>query len=76
MNNKRRTEIRAISKELDSLKSRLEKILMDEEFSFDNMPENLQYSMRGEESQEAIENMTSSVDSLEEAINNLSSAIV
>ena len=44
---------------------------MNEELAFDNMPENLQYSMRGEESQEAIDVMSSAVESLDEAISQL-----
>ena len=38
---------------------------------FDNMPENLQYSMRGEESQEAIDCMSEAISNLEEAIDQL-----
>ena len=35
------------------------------------MPENLQYSMRGEESQEAIDYMSEAVSNIEEAIDQL-----
>lgn len=71
MNKQRRKEITNIISELEIIKSRLYEVLNDEQISFDNMPENLQYSMRGEESQEAIENMDAAVNSLDEAIENL-----
>lgn len=72
MNKQRRNEIQNILSEIQNIKSRLEMVQMNEEMAFDNMPENLQYSMRGEESQEAIDSMSTAVDSLEEAICNLS----
>ena len=71
MNKQRRTEIKNIITELENIKSRLDNILSDEQFAFDNMPENLQYSMRGEESQEAIDYIEEAVSSLEETINQL-----
>lgn len=72
MNKQRRNEIQDILSEIQNIKSKLEMVQMNEEIAFDNMPENLQYSMRGEESQEAIDSMSTAVDSLEEAICNLS----
>ena len=71
MNKQRRNEISSIVSELESLKSRLESVHMEEEMVFDNMPENLQYSMRGEESQEAIDCMSEAISNLEEAIEQL-----
>lgn len=71
MNKQRRNEIDKIMVELESIKSRLENVLAEEEMMFDNMPENLQYSMRGEESQESIDYMSEAVSSLEEAIDQL-----
>lgn len=71
MNKQRRNEIHDILSELQSIKTRLEIVQMNEELAFDNMPENLQYSMRGEESQEAIDVMNSAVESLDEAISQL-----
>ena len=71
MNKQRRKEITNIISELEIIKSRLYEVLNDEQIAFDNMPENLQYSMRGEESQEAIENMEEAVNGLDEAIENL-----
>lgn len=56
---------------IESAKDELENILYEEEDAYDNMPENLQYSMRGEESSEAIDNLQEAVDLLEEAIDTL-----
>lgn len=53
---------------IESIKSEIEDILWEEEDAYDNMPENLQYSMRGEESSEAIDNLQETVDKLDEAI--------
>ena len=68
MNNQRRKELNNIAaamenvsmpvniKKLEGIKSDIEMTLMDEEMAFESMPENLQYSMRGEASQEAQDN--------------------
>lgn len=72
MNKQRRTEINKISAEIESIKARLKKVLSDEEFAFDNIPENLQGSTRYEESEEAIDCMNEAIDNLDEAIDQLS----
>ena len=53
---------------LSAIKSEIEHILFEEENYFDNMPENLQGSMRGEEAEEAIEYLTEAVDAIESAL--------
>lgn len=53
---------------IDFIKDEIEDILWEENDAYDNMPENLQYSIRGEESSEAIDNLQEAVDLLEEAI--------
>lgn len=53
---------------IESIKDEIEDILWEEEDSYDNMPENLQYSIRGEESSEAIDGLEDAVDFLEEVI--------
>lgn len=55
--------------ELESIRSDIEMVLMDEEMAFDSMPESLQYSMRGEASQEAQDNMNEAIDLIDEFIN-------
>ena len=80
MNKARRGQLRTLSAKLsrivsiddqetlDECISILEDIKWDEEDYFYNMPENLQGSMRGCESEEAIDNMDQALDALNEAI--------
>ncbi len=80
MNNQRRRELANIViamenvsmpvdiDELEGIKSDIESVLWDEEFAFESMPENLQYSMRGEASQEAQDNMNEAIDLIDEFI--------
>ena len=82
MNNQRRKELKNIInametvcmpldiEDLEGVKSDIEMVLMDEEFAFESMPENLQYSMRGEASQEAQGNMNEAIDLIDEFISN------
>jgi hypothetical protein len=71
MNKERRNKIAKIIQEIERIKDGLQSVLNDEEFAFDNMPENLQSSMRGEESEEAIDIMNEVVDALAEAMDRL-----
>ena len=71
MNKQRRKSISENISLLEDIKSNIEDILSDEEFAFDNMPENLQGSLRGEESETAIDLLSSAIDDLENAINSL-----
>lgn len=80
MNKFRRSQLRALSTKLSQIEftdnkdilfeciGTLEDIKWDEEDYFDNMPENLQGSMRGCESEEAIDNMYQALDELNEAV--------
>lgn len=71
MNKQRRMEIKNIIAELENIKTKLDNVFSEEQYAFDNMPENLQYSMRGEESQEAIDYMSEAISNIEEAIEQL-----
>ena len=80
MNKSRRKRIASVIDTLENItgydliepaKSEIEDILFEEEDAYDNMPENLQYSMRGEKSSDAIDSLQEAVDSLEEAIDTL-----
>ncbi len=53
---------------INLIKNEIENILWEEEDAYDNMPENLQYSMRGEASSEAIDSLQDAVDALDEVI--------
>lgn len=56
---------------IETIKGEIEDILWEEDDAYNNMPENLQYSIRGEESSDAIDNLQEAVDALEEAIDAL-----
>ncbi len=76
MNKARRKRITIVIRDLEnirdynfieSIKDEIEGILWEEQDAYDNMPENLQYSMRGEESSDAIDSLQEAVDALDEA---------
>lgn len=56
---------------IETAKDEIEDILWEEDDAYSNMPENLQYSMRGEESSDAIDSLQEAIDVLEEAIDAL-----
>ena len=66
---KKTTKHNFIDNYIDFIKDEIEDILWEENDAYDNMPESLQYSVRGEESSEAIDNLQEAIDLLEEAIN-------
>lgn len=68
MNNKRRKEISKISSILEDVKFRLSVVVDEEQEAFDNMPESLQGSERGCESEEALDSMNDALDSIDSAI--------
>ncbi len=80
MNKARRKRIASVIETLENItdydliettKDEIEDILWEEDDAYNNMPENLQYSIRGEESSDAIDNLQEAVDALEEAIDTL-----
>lgn len=71
MNKQRKQKIRDVIKEIENCKDNLQKILDEEQDYFDNMPENLQGSMRGSDSEEAIDIMESCIEDLENIISEL-----
>lgn len=71
MNKQRRREIIEAIRKIERIVS---SILAEEEEAFDNMPESLQYSERGDISQAAQDNLSIAIDSLEEAISYLEDA--
>lgn len=68
MNRDRRRQLRQWITKAEELKSEMEEILWDEQNYYDNIPENLQYSSRAENSEEAISNMEETIEILSEAI--------
>lgn len=71
MNKQQRKELQGYVESLDEIKCAIEEMMDEEQDKFDNMPEGLQESERGEAMQEAIENLESASSSLEEAIDYL-----
>lgn len=82
MNNQRRKELNRIATELSTIsitsidmlefiQSNIEMILINEEIAFENMPENFQYCIRGEASQEAQNNINKAIDLIDEFLSNI-----
>lgn len=74
MNAARRKRIDEVMAQLEPLKELVEEILSEEQEAFDNMPEGLQQSSRGEAAESAIGSLESAFGQIEEAINELSAA--
>ena len=75
MNKSRRATLTMIANALEELKSRLETVRDEEQDAFDNMPESLQESERGEAMQEMIDNIDYANDSLDDVISYISEVI-
>lgn len=75
MNNQRRKVLDNIKSKLAELLEELESVQGEEQEAYDNMPENLQYSERGERAEEACSNLDSAVDSINEAMDYIDTAV-
>ena len=71
MNKARIKQLINWKKKAEELKEELESILYDEQDYFDNMPENLQGSMKGIDSEEAINQLEDAISTLEETIDSV-----
>lgn len=71
MNKQRRGRIQKIKYTLRSIKDELNVVLDEEQLVFDNIPENLQCSIKGAESEEAIDILDECLEDLEKIINRL-----
>ena len=83
MNKQRRNKLVNIGLRLENIKTELEHLLIEEEYYYDNIPENLQYSLRAEIAEEAIDNMQNAtsnlneiLDLIDEVIENIDDSIV
>lgn len=74
MNNPRRKRIDRVHELLEEQLEELNALRDEEEEAYDNLPESLQETERGEAMQEAIDNLDSAVSSIEEAIEALEAA--
>lgn len=74
MNKARRKALDEVISKIEEAKELLENLQAEEEEYRDNMPENLQDSERYEAADAAVDNMSSAVDALDEAISSIESA--
>jgi hypothetical protein len=68
MNNERRSNIRRILDEMTAGMEALRELQEEEQESFDNLPEGLQQSDRGQEIEECAGDFDMAIDSIENAI--------
>ena len=71
MNKERRIRLEKIVFALEDLRDQIESIKVEEEGCYDNLPEGLQDSERGEQMQENIDNLDEVYDQVDEAISTL-----
>lgn len=76
MNSTRRKSIQKLIDNLEEIKFEIETIQEEEQQYIDNIPENFQGSERAELAEEASSNIEFSVDSLQETIDYLQTAIL
>lgn len=74
MNKVRRNKINQLIERLTDNKKELEIIASEEEESFDNMTEGLQATMRGMNMEDAIDNLNTAIECIEEAIDHMMEA--
>lgn len=74
MNKSRRSRIDGIIQEIENLCYSIDVLRDEEEESYENLPESIQMSDRGEAMNEAIDNLESAISSLEEATEYLNDA--
>lgn len=74
MNKAHRKALDEVISKIEEAKELLENLQAEEEEYRDNMPENLQGSERYEAADAAVDNMSSAVDALDEAISSIESA--
>ena len=75
MNKTRRKAIDTLMARLEDLRLDVEYLQEEEQEAFNNIPESLQESEKGEKIQESIDALEEALSNLEEAIENLNTAI-
>ena len=73
MNKQRKAEIKTQIMRLNDLINDVQKILDDENDYYDNIPENLQASLRADISEETIDQLTETIENLNGALECLTS---
>lgn len=74
MNAQRRKQIEEIKSKIEDLQGEIENLQAEEQETFDNMPESLQSSERGEAASQAADNLQSAVGACSEVLNYLEEA--
>ena len=75
MNNNRRARIQALIDKLEDIKEDIDSIKDEEQGYYDNMPESIQAGERGDKAQEAIDNLESTLDYLNDVTGFLEEAL-
>ena len=75
MNNKRRQQLKVWIEKIEAIKSELESICSDEEYSFDMMPEGFKSTVNGMNSEEAIDKMNNAITCIEETVESIEEII-
>ena len=75
MNNKRRAQIKKIIEELSAIQGRISCICDDEQEYLDNIPDNLQGSVRYDTASEAVDTLSEAADAIDEVSETLSNAL-
>ena len=75
MNKQRRKWINELIEKVTALQDEIDEVLQEEQECFDNMPESLQGSERGESAEEAISNLEEALSCIDDCVSNLESAI-
>lgn len=74
MNKDRRSRIADILSQLETLKDQIAELQGEEQDAFDNMPEGLQQSDRGQASESAASALSDAESSIDDVINSLEEA--
>ena len=74
MNQQRRKKLEKLHELMTEISGQLEEIKDEEQEAYDDMPESLQESERGQAMYQAVENLESAIDSLSEALDHTEEA--
>lgn len=75
MNNNRRKIIQGIRDSIIDLQTELEEVQSEEQDAYDNLPESLQESEKGQVMYDALDNIESAISSLNEVMEYLDNSI-
>lgn len=75
MNKQRRKELDKVQDLIIDAQNALEELKDEEQECYDNLPEGIQCSERGEAMQEAVEYMEAAYDNIQDAIDNISEVL-